>query len=80
MSAVRRRALRESFTHRGFRPECRGYRCVVEVAMQRIRIERKPAKPRRRPAKILPLDPRDPDIVRAKAIQERYVPPRRRAA
>lgn len=39
--------------------------------MQRIRIERKPKKPRERP-KILALDPRDPDILRAKAIQERY--------
>jgi hypothetical protein len=47
--------------------------------MERIRIERKPAK-RRRPAMVLPLDPRDPDILRAKAIQARYRPPRRRAA
>lgn len=57
-----------------------GTGAVVEVTMQRTRIERKPAKPRPRPVKILPLDPRDPDIVRAKAIQERYLPPRRRAA
>ncbi|MGH2590317.1 MAG: hypothetical protein ACRDGW_05910 [Actinomycetota bacterium] len=48
--------------------------------MERIRIERKPVKTPPGPANILPLDPRDPDIVRAKAIQERYVPPRRRAA
>jgi hypothetical protein len=47
--------------------------------MERIRIERKKAKPKERP-NLLPLDPRDPDIVRAKAIQERYRPPRRRAA
>jgi hypothetical protein len=46
--------------------------------MERIRIA-KPVKPRERP-KILPLDPRDPDIVRAKAIQNRYVSPRHRAA
>jgi hypothetical protein len=36
--------------------------------MQRIRVERKPAgKPRPRP-EILPLDARDPDIARAKAL------------
>jgi hypothetical protein len=48
--------------------------------MERIRIERKPVKPRGPEPKILPLDPRDPDILRAKAIQTRYRPPRRRAA
>jgi hypothetical protein len=48
--------------------------------MERIRIERKPVKRRRPESRILALDPRDPDIVRAKAIQERYRPPRRRAA
>jgi len=36
--------------------------------MERIRIA-KPVKPKERP-KILPLDPRDPEIVRAKAIQD----------
>jgi len=46
--------------------------------MERIRIE-KPVKPRERP-KILPLDPRDPAIVRAKAIREGRVSPRGRAA
>jgi hypothetical protein len=46
--------------------------------MERIRIS-KPVKPRERP-KILPLDPRDPDIVRAKAVQERRVAPREGAA
>ena len=46
--------------------------------MERIRIS-KPAKPRER-QKILPLDPRDPDIVRAKAVRERDRPARRRAA
>jgi hypothetical protein len=48
--------------------------------MQRIRVEKKPAKKPRLLPKILPLDPRDPDILHAKAIQERYLPPRRRAA
>jgi hypothetical protein len=56
-----------------------GRRPDVEVGMERIRIDRKRVKPRPRP-KILPLDPRDPDILRAKAIQARYLPPRRRAA
>jgi hypothetical protein len=46
--------------------------------MERIRIA-KPVKPRERP-KVLPLDPRDPDIVRAKAIQVRTAAPRGRAA
>jgi hypothetical protein len=46
--------------------------------MERIRIA-KPVKPRERP-KVLPLDPRDPDVVRAKALQERHRPARRRAA
>jgi hypothetical protein len=46
--------------------------------MERIRIA-KPVKPRKRP-KILPLDPRDPDIVRAKALQVRVTAPRGRAA
>jgi hypothetical protein len=46
--------------------------------MERIRI-RKPMKPKERP-KVLPLDPRDPDIVRAKTLQERAVATRRRAA
>jgi hypothetical protein len=50
----------------------------VEVAMERIRI-RKPMKPRERP-KVLPLDPRDPDIVRAKSVQQRSVAIRPRAA
>jgi hypothetical protein len=46
--------------------------------MERIRIA-KPVKPRERP-KILPLDPRDPDILRAKTLQERALATRRRAA
>jgi hypothetical protein len=52
----------------------------VEVGMQRIRIERKPMQKQRPLPKVLPLDARDPDILHAKAIQERYLPPRRRAA
>ena len=35
--------------------------------MQRIRVERRPMRPRPRP-EVLPLDPHDPDIVRAKAL------------
>jgi hypothetical protein len=46
--------------------------------MERIRI-RKPMKPKERP-KVLPLDPRDPDIVRAKALQVHAAAPRGRAA
>jgi hypothetical protein len=38
--------------------------------MERIRIERKPVKRKIRP-EVLPLDPRDPDIVRAKRLLER---------
>jgi hypothetical protein len=50
----------------------------VEVAMERIRIP-KPVKPRERP-KILPLDPRDPEILRAKTLRERAAATRHRAA
>jgi hypothetical protein len=46
--------------------------------MERIRI-RKPMKSKERP-KILPLDPRDPDIVRAKGLPARAAAPRGRAA
>ena len=35
--------------------------------MQRIRIERKPTRRNERPD-VLPLDPRDPDVVRAKRL------------
>jgi hypothetical protein len=38
--------------------------------MQRIKIVRKALKPRPRP-EILPLDPRDPAIVHAKALPQR---------
>jgi len=36
--------------------------------MERIRVERKPVKRKIRRPEILPLDPRDPDIVRAKQL------------
>jgi hypothetical protein len=36
--------------------------------MQRIRIERKPVRRHADPDPVLPLDPRDPDIVRAKEL------------
>jgi len=45
--------------------------------MERIRIA-KPVKPKERP-RILPLDPRDPDIVRAKALPVPLAAPRGRA-
>jgi hypothetical protein len=38
--------------------------------MKRIRIEK--PKPRRRELEVLPLDPRDPDIVRAKALMRSH--------
>jgi hypothetical protein len=48
--------------------------------MERIRVERKPVRRRPRP-EVLPLDPHDPDIVRAKAlIAKKPQPPRERAA
>jgi len=47
--------------------------------MERIRVQRKTAKHRRPLLEILPLDPRDPDVVRAKQLLDRE-PPRRRAA
>ncbi len=40
--------------------------------MRRERIIRKAPRPRKA-VEILPLDPRDPDIVRAKALQDRVV-------
>jgi hypothetical protein len=36
--------------------------------MQRIRIERKPVRRHADPDPVLPLDPRDPDILRAKEL------------
>lgn len=78
-SAVRVRAVPDAFAKGVSEVVPVGTRRDVEVGMERIRVEKKHVKPRPRP-KILPLDPRDPDILRAKAIQERYLPPRRRAA
>lgn len=52
----------------------------AEDAMQRIRVEKRADRKVRPRPQALPLDPRDPDIPHAKAIQERYLPPRRRAA
>lgn len=48
--------------------------------MRRERIDRKPVKKPKRHLEILPLDPRDPDILYAKELTERQTPPRRRAA
>jgi hypothetical protein len=47
--------------------------------MQRIRVERERVKPERRRLEILPLDPRDLEIVRAKDHRERTPRPRRAA-
>lgn len=47
--------------------------------MRRERIEKKRAPSPRKLPEILPLDPRDPDILRAKEIVV-PAPPRRRAA
>ncbi len=48
--------------------------------MRRERIG-KPKAPRKRTLpEILPLDPRDPDVVHAKELIEHAMPPRRRAA
>jgi hypothetical protein len=46
--------------------------------MERIRIAM-PVRPKERP-EVLPLDPRDPDILRAKSVQVRASAPRGRAA
>jgi hypothetical protein len=79
MTTVRARAVPALFTKSVSAVGPLGTAPRVEVGMERIRIEKKRVKPRSRP-KILPLDPRDPDILHAKAIRERYVPPRPRAA
>ena len=39
--------------------------------MNLLRIEKRHARPARRELETLPLDPRDPDIVRAKQVQSR---------
>jgi hypothetical protein len=41
--------------------------------MRQIRIERKPRRDRDDRTPPLPLDPRDPDVVRAKRLAERHV-------
>jgi hypothetical protein len=48
--------------------------------MRRERIDRTKLPRKRRLPDILPLDPRDLDIVHAKELVERQTPPRRRAA
>lgn len=48
--------------------------------MRRERIERKPAKTPKRHVDVVPLDPRDPDILRAKELVTTQLPPRGRAA
>jgi hypothetical protein len=48
--------------------------------MERIRVERKPAKRKRPSLEILPLDPRDPDVVRAKHLVSQDAKPRPAAA
>lgn len=48
--------------------------------MRRERIEKKPVKKPKRHLEILPLDPRDPDILHAKELTEKQHPPRDRAA
>jgi hypothetical protein len=42
--------------------------------MERVRIERKPVKRKMLRPEPLPLDPRDPDILRAKQLLERDRP------
>jgi hypothetical protein len=79
MAAVRVRHVAGAFANRGFRCRPFGYPSRRGGWMDRIRIEKRRVKPRPR-SKILALDPRDPDILHAKAIQDRYLPPRRRAA
>lgn len=46
--------------------------------MERIRLERSHRRRKPRP-EVLPLDPRDPDIVRAKELLAKTRPPRPRA-
>ncbi|HEX5903301.1 MAG TPA: hypothetical protein VF028_09360 [Actinomycetota bacterium] len=48
--------------------------------MRRERIERKASKKPNRHLDVLPLDPRDTDVVRAKELVTTQLPPRRRAA
>jgi hypothetical protein len=48
--------------------------------MRRDQIDRKRLPRRRELPEILPLDPRDPDVVHAKELVEHQAPPGRRAA
>ena len=48
--------------------------------MRRERIERKPTKKSNRHLDVLPLDPRDADVLRAKELVSTQLPPRRPAA
>jgi hypothetical protein len=48
--------------------------------MRRERIEKTPSKESRAHLEVLPLDPRDPDILRAKELIRKQRPPRLRAA
>jgi hypothetical protein len=48
--------------------------------MHRERIEKKPAKRSNRHLDVPPLDPRDPDVVRAKVLVPTHLPSRRPVA
>ena len=48
--------------------------------MRRERLERKPAEKPNRHLEVLPLDPRDADVVRVKELVSTQLPPRRPAA
>ena len=48
--------------------------------MQREQVDRRQLPRKRKLPDVLPLDPRDPDVVRAKDLIETQIPPRRRAA
>ena len=48
--------------------------------MRRQQIDQRRLPRKRSVSDILPLDPRDPDVVRAKELIEKQTPPRSRAA
>ena len=48
--------------------------------MRREQIDRRKLPRKRKLPDVLPLDPRDPDIVHAKELIQTQIPPRRRAA
>jgi hypothetical protein len=48
--------------------------------MRRERIEKKPVRKSSRHLDVLPLDPRDPDVLRAKVLVPTPLSPRRRTA